>query len=124
MLVAGLIVLCLVLTFFSIFFLKRADVEATLAETRRMQLRQQDNRISELCSEISREEYKMLEALHRATDFEEKARLVIEDAKQRMEDFKKRPSIACMTDQQVLILSEMISAQIREILDSPKEYVN
>lgn len=52
------------------------------------------------------------------------AELVENDAAQRIEEFKKHPIIAVMTDGQVYALSEMLAVHIREIMDAKKEYIN
>lgn len=53
-----------------------------------------------------------------------KADLVVEDAKQRMEEFKKQPMVAAMTDNQVSVLAEMLAVHIRDIFEAKKELVN
>ena len=52
------------------------------------------------------------------------AELVENDAAQRIEEFKKHPIIACMSEGQVQILAEMLSYHLREILEDKKEWVN
>ena len=50
--------------------------------------------------------------------------LVEEDSKARIDEFKKLPIIACMTDNQVHILAEMLAVHVRQILEIKKEWVN
>lgn len=55
---------------------------------------------------------------------ESRASLIEEDAKQRMEEFKKHPTIACMTDGQVQVLAEAVASVVRTLVEGKKEYVN
>ena len=68
-------------------------------------------------AEVKRVTNKLIEVQNRAN-------LIEEDAKARMEEFKKVPLLACMTDNQVRILAEMLVIQMRAILEVKKEYVN
>ena len=61
---------------------------------------------------------------NRVIELENASKLIEEDAKKRMEEFRKHPIIAAMTDQQVQILAEMLVAHIRQLMEEKKEYVN
>ncbi len=74
---------------------------------------ERDSRVSE----VARVTNKLIEVQNRAN-------LVENDAKDRMEEFKKHPMIACMSDAQVTILAEMLAIHLRQILNSKEEYVN
>lgn len=50
--------------------------------------------------------------------------LVEQDAARRIEEFKKQPMIACMSDGQVQVLAEMLAIRFQDILNAKKEYIN
>ena len=68
-------------------------------------------------NEVQRLTNKLIEVQNHAT-------LIEKDAAERVEEFKKHPLIACMSDGQVSILAEMLAISLRQILESKKEYVN
>ena len=68
-------------------------------------------------SEVIRLTNKMIEV-------QNNAKLIEKDAKARIAEFNKRPVIACMTDNQVQILAEMLAVHVHQIIDSKKEFVN
>lgn len=68
-------------------------------------------------SDIKRLTDKLIEVQNNAT-------LIEKDAKARIDEFKKQPVIACMTDNQVQILAEMVASHVRQILEAKKEYIN
>lgn len=126
MLTLIIILIGLVALFAGLFYISLKA--GTLAETQRLnlgvQLRNQDQDIRDAegqaavaRAEVKRITNKMIEVQNHAT-------LVEKDAASRMEEFKKHPTIACMTDGQVSILAEMLAIHLRDILSSPKEYVN
>lgn len=58
------------------------------------------------------------------SECKEKLELIEQDTKARIEDMRTRPMIACMTDNQVQILSELISVHIKNILEGEKEWIH
>ena len=82
----------------------------------------QDIRNTENEREVVRAEVKRV--TNKLIEVQNKANLTEEDAKARIEEFKKLPMIACMTDNQVHILAEMLAIHVRQILEIKKEWVN
>jgi len=51
-------------------------------------------------------------------------RIKTADIAARYEEMRKVPQLACMTDQQVNVLAEMLAIHIRDIVNRDDEYVN
>jgi peptidoglycan hydrolase CwlO-like protein len=88
------------------------------------QLRNQDQDLRNVQGDygVAREEVKRL--TNTLIEVQNRANLVTKDAADRMAEFKKHPTIACMTDGQVAILAEMLAIHLRDILSHSKEYIN
>ena len=88
------------------------------------QVRNQDQEIRNVQGYYESARSEVVRLTNKMIETENKSQLIEKDFTQRMEDFKKHPTIACMTDGQVTILAEMLAIHIREIMDAKKEYVN
>ena len=86
----------------------------------------QDSRNEEghLHHELEGRKSEVIRLTNKMIEVQNNAKLIEKDAKARIAEFNKRPVIACMTDNQVQILAEMLAVHVRQIIDSKKEFVN
>jgi hypothetical protein len=80
--------------------------------------------VTKLTADRDARKQEVIRLTNKLIEVQNRADLVESDAAQRMEEFKKHPTIACMTDGQVSILAEMLAIHLRQILESKKEWVN
>jgi peptidoglycan hydrolase CwlO-like protein len=121
------IVLGTVILFLAIWVYISEKVASTLESQRinlAMQLRNQDQELRNVHGDscVARDEVKRL--TNKLIEVQNRANLVVKDSAERMEEFKRHPMIAAMTDGQVTILAEMLAIHLRDILQHEKEYIN
>lgn len=116
----------LMIIFFILFVGAKTTNEKVVDDYNR--IRSQVNNLDQDCRNISNERDVAKAEVKRITnkliEIQNKSTLIEKDSKERMEDFKKHPLIACMTDVQISVLAEMLAIRLEDILGKEKEYIN